>query len=159
MHFSHKDSVIILKMDAIWTSPFFYYYYYITYRSRNFFLLWKIFFLWTPKAQWAKGYHFDKKGCFFHFTLGFFASKNAWISLISSFRQIVLVIEKNFWIQGWRPRLCKNFEITNSERSEQCLIIECFFNLLLEVSYIWWIRTIRIQIGKNYWDLETCRKS
>ena len=33
----------------------------------------------------------------------------------------------------------------------QVLVTECFFNLFLE--------TIRFQIGKHYWDLETCRKS
>ena len=27
-------------------------------------------------------------------------------------RKIVLVIEKNFWNQGWRPRIWKNLEIT-----------------------------------------------
>ena len=48
---------------------------------------------------------------------------------------------KTFEIRGWRPRICKNFEITriiysNSERSEQCLVTECFFNLFLEVSHI-----------------------
>ena len=48
--------------------------------------------------------------------------------------------------------ICKYFEITrtiysNSERSEQLLVTEWFF------------RTIQIQIGKNYWDLEPCRKS
>ena len=42
---------------------------------------------------------------------------------------------------GWRPSICKIFEITrtiysNSERSEQCLVTECFFNLFLEVSYV-----------------------
>ena len=38
---------------------------------------------------------------------------------------------------------------------------ECFFNLFPEVSQIWYtyIRTIIIQIGKNNWDLKTCRKS
>ena len=45
------------------------------------------------------------------------------------------------------------FEITwtiysNSERSEQFLVTECFFNLFLEVSQLWKIRTIIIQIGK-----------
>ena len=54
----------------------------------------------------------------------------------------------------------KSFETTrtiysSSERSEQFLITECFFNLFREVS-----ETIRIQKGKKkYWDLETCRKS
>ena len=41
--------------------------------------------------------------------------------------------EKPFEIRGWRPRIC---EITrkicsNSERSEQFLVTECFFNLFL----------------------------
>ena len=53
----------------------------------------------------------------------------------------VLVIEKFFEIQDWRPRVCKIFEInrtiySNSERSEQFLVTECFFNLFLEVSQI-----------------------
>ena len=44
----------------------------------------------------------------------------------------VLVTEKAFEIRGWRPRICKIFEITwtiysNSERSEQFLVTECFF--------------------------------
>ena len=47
--------------------------------------------------------------------------------------------EKTFEIRGWRPRICKVFEITrticsNSERSEQFLVTECFFNFFLEVS-------------------------
>ena len=48
---------------------------------------------------------------------------------------------------------------SNSERSEQFLVTECFFNLFLEISQISKNRTIIIQIGKNYWDLEICRKS
>ena len=49
--------------------------------------------------------------------------------------------EKLFEIQGWRPRIWKIFEITrtiysNSERSEQFLVTECFFNLFLEISPI-----------------------
>ena len=53
--------------------------------------------------------------------------------------KIVLVVEKNFGIQDWRPIICKIFEITrtiysNSERPEQFLVKECFFDLLLEVS-------------------------
>ena len=48
---------------------------------------------------------------------------------------------RTFEIQSWRSRICKNFEITgtiysNSERSEQFLVTECFFNLFLEVSQI-----------------------
>ena len=48
---------------------------------------------------------------------------------------------KTFEIRGWRPRISKIFEITrtiysNSERSEQFLVTECFFNLFLDVSHI-----------------------
>ena len=48
---------------------------------------------------------------------------------------------KTFEIRGWRPRICKIFEITraiysNSERSKQFLVTECIFNLFLEVSQI-----------------------
>ena len=43
--------------------------------------------------------------------------------------------------------------------STPCAIFRSFPGMFLEVSQIWWIRTIRIQIGKKYWDLETCRKS
>ena len=54
---------------------------------------------------------------------------------------IVLLFEKTFEIQGWRPKICKNFEIartiySNSESSEKILVTECFFNLFLEVSQI-----------------------
>ena len=47
-------------------------------------------------------------------------------------------LRKTIEIQGWSPRICKYFEITrticsNSERSEQFLATECFFNLFLEV--------------------------
>ena len=56
--------------------------------------------------------------------------------------KIVLVMEKTFEIRGWRPRIFKIFEITrtiysNSEKSEQFLVTECFFNLFLEVSHVW----------------------
>ena len=44
---------------------------------------------------------------------------------------------KTFEIRGWRPRICKIFEITRtiysySERSEKKLVTERFFNLFLE---------------------------
>ena len=55
--------------------------------------------------------------------------------------KIVLVIEKNFWNSRLKGENFQIFEITrtiysNSERSEQFLVTECFFNLFLEVSYI-----------------------
>ena len=55
--------------------------------------------------------------------------------------KIVLVIEKKIWNSRLKAENCKIFEITrtiysNSERSEQFLVTECFFNLFLEVSHI-----------------------
>ena len=81
--------------------------------------------------------------------------------------KIVLVIEKNFWNSGLKADNFLIFwddlnNLFKIKGQKQFLVIECFFcffNLLLAVSHIWWIRTIRIQIGNNYWDLETCRKS
>ena len=48
---------------------------------------------------------------------------------------------KTFEIRGWRLRICKIFGITrtiysNSERSEQIFVTECFFNLFLEFSHV-----------------------
>ena len=45
-------------------------------------------------------------------------------------------------IRGWRSRICKFLEIawtiySNSERSEQFLVTEWFFNLFLEVFHNW----------------------
>ena len=45
----------------------------------------------------------------------------------------------------------------NSERWE-IFLEQCFFTFFLEVSQIWYIKTIRFQIGKNNWHLETCSK-
>ena len=55
--------------------------------------------------------------------------------------KIALVIKKKFWNSRLKAKNCKNFEITwtiysNSERSEQFLVTEYFFNLFLEVSHI-----------------------
>ena len=44
---------------------------------------------------------------------------------------------------------CSRTIYSNSERSEQLLVTECFFNLFLEVSHIGKNRTIRIQTGKK----------
>ena len=74
--------------------------------------------------------------------------KNEWI--LNRLRNIGILLPKLFWptakkktveIWGWRPRICKTFEIrrtihSNIERSEQFLVTECFFNLFLDVSHI-----------------------
>ena len=56
------------------------------------------------------------------------------------------------------------FEITrtiysDSERSEKFLVTECFLTCSWRFPRFNRYRTIRIEIGKIYWDLETCRKS
>ena len=76
------------------------------------------------------------------------------------------MIEKNFESGGWRPKICKYFEIsittiyTNSERQEQFLkqnaFLTCFWRFLRSNILI---RIIIVQIRKNDWDLETYRKS
>ena len=69
---------------------------------------------------------------------------------------------KTFEIWGWRPRICRNFEITRTMKQWKVSTMfetECFYNLFLEISQIWIIRKIRIQIGKNNLDSETYWKS
>ena len=71
---------------------------------------------------------------------------------------------KTFEIRGWRPRLCKLFEIprtiySNSEMSDQFLKKNAFLTCSLTFLRSNIIRTIRIQIGKKNLDLEICRKS
>ena len=53
----------------------------------------------------------------------------------------VLVIVKTFEIRGWRPRICKNFDITRTILFKQWKVITIFgdrmlFNVLPEVSQI-----------------------
>ena len=79
-----------------------------------------------------RGYHLSMKTCILLITkivLTYYEKKMFQWSI------------KTFEIQSWRPRICKIFEITrtiysNSERSEQFLLTEYFFNLFLEVSQI-----------------------
>ena len=58
-------------------------------------------------------------------------------------KNIGVVIEKNFWNSRLKAKnLQKKFQITrtiysDSERSEQFLVTECFFNLFLKGSQIW----------------------
>ena len=56
-------------------------------------------------------------------------------------KQLYYWSRKTFESRGRKLRIFKNFDITrtiysNSERSEQFLVTECFFNLFLEVSQI-----------------------
>jgi hypothetical protein len=64
------------------------------------------------------------------------------------------------------PGFAKKFEITrtissNSERSEQFLVTECFFNLLKPGGFLISNKSeqLEFKLDKNYWILETCRKS
>ena len=59
---------------------------------------------------------------------GYFAST----IVLTRFENFSLTIEKTLEIGGWRPIICKFFEITktiysNSERQEQFLVTECSF--------------------------------
>ena len=88
---------------------------------------------WMKWNGWQFGIFFHRK------TQPIFYDKKQWYFAT----KIVLIYceKKMFWwsrkileIQGWRPRICKNFEITrtiysNSERSEQFLVTECFFGI------------------------------
>ena len=74
---------------------------------------------------------------FYHCTVSYFVVKIVltWEKNCSSDRENLLKLEA----EG--RDICKNFEISrttysNSERSEQILVTECFFNLFLEVSQI-----------------------
>ena len=67
---------------------------------------------------------------------------------------------RTFEIRGWTLKICKNFEITrticwNSERSEQFLVIEYFFNLFLEVSHIY---SEQLEFKLENWDLKIWQK-
>ena len=73
--------------------------------------------------------------------------------------------EKMFEIRGWRLRICKIFEINktiylNSEWSVQFLkqnaFLTCSWRFFRSSKLS---RTIRIQIGKKNWNLETYRKN
>ena len=70
-------------------------------------------------------------------------------------QKIVLVIQKNVWHSRLKAENLQKIW----DKEKIFFETECFFNLFLEVSQVKYIRTIRIQIEKNNWDLETCRTS
>jgi hypothetical protein len=70
----------------------------------------------------------------------------------------VLMIKKNFWSSKLKAENLQNVWDHSNTLFKQGKFRN-FLNLFLEVSNIKTIRIIRIQIGKKYWDLETCRKS
>ena len=94
---------------------------------------------------------------FFFPTFWYFVSK----IVLTYCEKNCFVIEKNFWISRLEV---ENFQKTWDHLLKQWKVrtifdTECFFNLFLEVSQIWYIRKIQIQIGKNNWNSETYRKS
>ena len=101
---------------------------------------------------------------FFHqfFSVWAVEKENNGILLPKLLEKIVLVIEKNFWnlrLKAEKIEISRTI-YSNTERSEQFLkqnsFLTCTWRFLRSNTYF---RTIRIQIGKKYWDLETCRKS
>ena len=79
--------------------------------------------------------------CWLEYVKMEFCYQNCSDLLWPTMRKVALVIEKTFEIRGWRPRSWKIFEITrtifsNSGRSEQFLVTECFLKLFLEISHI-----------------------
>ena len=83
-----------------------------------------------------------------------FSSSN-WFFFLIIFKNNGILLPKLFW-----PTVRKNY----SSDWEKLLKFEAegrgfakFWRSLEQL--IWWIRTIKIKIGKNYWDWETCRKS
>jgi hypothetical protein len=71
---------------------------------------------------------------------------------------------KTFETRGWRPRFWKNFEISgtiysNSERSEQFLVTECFLTCSWELLTSKKLEQLEFKLKKKYWDVETCSKS
>ena len=94
-----------------------------------------------------------------------FSRKSSWVHLING-----ILLPKLFWptvrknCSSDREKLfakflrsLEQFIQTVKGRKNFCFT-ECFSNLFVEVSHIKRIRTIQIQIGRNYWDLETCSK-
>ena len=106
---------------------------------------------------------------YFGARIGILLQKLFWPTM----RKTVPVIEKNSWSIE---------QFIRTVVGQNNLETECFFNLFLEVSQIWYISTgmseglkiwrsilhplfrqlcgtVIFQIRKNNWDLETCRKS
>jgi hypothetical protein len=104
--------------------------------------------------------------CFFFLFLVFqemvFCYQN-WSDLL--WEKIVLVIEKNSWNSRLKAENLQNFWDHSNNLFKQWKVRTIFGNrmflffLFLEVSHVGKNRTIIIQNGKNYWDLETCSKS
>ena len=121
--------------------------------------LWKFHYLafWKQKCMTISCHFWDIFALFPSFQIVAFPTnkeflnigKSTWWTMVFCYQncsdllwgKTVLSIEKNFEICGWRLRICKLFEITriiysNSEKSEQFLVTECFSNLFLEFSHL-----------------------
>ena len=74
--------------------------------------------------------------------------------------KIVLVIEKNFWNSRLKAKNFQKFWDHFNNLFKQWKVRTISGNrTLFKLVQISKNRTIIIQIGKNYWDLEICRKS
>ena len=100
----------------------------------------QIWTLWCPNRNnlRKKKYHWQQYIMKAHVQKWYFVAK---IVLTYCEKKMFEWSRKTFESRGWKPRICKSFEITRticskSERSEQFLVTECFFNLFLEVSHI-----------------------
>ena len=85
-----------------------------------------------PGARWAKEQW--EQSFFWNCNKWFFVTK-----IVQAYweKKMFYWLRKTFEIWGWRPRICKTRAIySNSERSEQFLVTECFFKLFLKVSHI-----------------------
>ena len=112
--------------------------------------IWMVYFLYPIRLL---KFCFEKSWCYiFHMEKAFSLHeqiKYVHLSLFSLYESINgILLPKLFWptvrkyCSSDRENFFKNFEITrticsNSERSEQFLVTQCFFNLFLEVSQLW----------------------
>ena len=70
--------------------------------------------------------------------------------------------KETFEIRGWRPRICKIFEITrtihsNSERLEQFLKQNAFLTHSWRFLRSNYLEQLEFKSEKNSWDVEKCR--
>ena len=130
-----------MKKDAIFGSAYFYSFS-VRMHNAKFLQLWITYFLIKTELQWTcNGILFLKLFCSVRKNCSsdwekiwkWNAESREFANFLRSLEQLIQVVkgQNNFWNR-------------------------MFFNLFLEVSQIWYIR---IQTGKNNWDLETCRKS
>ena len=111
------------------------------------YILWKIKILWNKKILYKL----------------YFMPKLFWQTVVLTYceKKLFWRSKKPFEIQGWGSRIWKILEITRLIQTVKSqnnnLKRNAFFYLFLDVSQIYYIRSIRIQIQKNTLGLEICR--